>query len=131
MRRDFLLTESEETFLNTLTLPWQCIKEGNYCWLLISNYPVPKGYNVSSVNVALMIPPGYPTAQIDMAYFFPHLTRVDARPIGALAFKMINGVQYQRWSRHRTAANPWRPGVDDVSTHLQLVSYWFERELKK
>jgi len=130
MRSDFLLPEADQLFLESYGLPWEAIREGNSQWLLIRGFPVPLGYNVNSVCVALMIPPGYPVAQIDMAYFHPHLSKKDGRPIGALAFHMINGQQFQRWSRHRTASNPWRPGVDDVSTHLQMVSYWFERELK-
>jgi hypothetical protein len=131
MRRDFLMTASETDFLNSLGLPWQALKEGSYNWLIVNNYPVPEGYNVSCVDVALMIPPGYPVTQIDMAYFFPHLARRDNKQIGALAHQIISGVQYQRWSRHRTASNPWRPGIDDVSTHLQLVNHWFEREIIK
>jgi hypothetical protein len=127
----FCLTEQEESFLTSINTTWNRITEGRGTWLIVSNYPVPSGYNRSSVNVALMIPPGYPVSQIDMAYFFPHLHRLDGRPIGALAFRIINGIQYQRWSRHRSAENPWRPGVDDVATHLQMVNYWLERELKK
>ena len=99
--------------------------------MIINNYPVPDGYNVKSVSVALMIMPGYPSVQIDMAFFHPHLTRTNGKPIGALAYQSVNGTQYQRWSRHRTGSNPWRPGIDDVSTHLQLVNFWFDRELKK
>ena len=131
MRVDFLFPETDQLFLKSLGLPWETIREGNYQWLLIRDYPVPNGYNVAKVCVALMIPPGYPSAQIDMAYFYPHLAKTDGKPIGALAFQIIGGVTYQRWSRHRTGTNPWRPGIDDVSTHLQLVDYWFERELKK
>ena len=131
MRKDFSLPESDETFLNSSGFQWETFKEGSYNWLLIHNYPVPSGYNVNSVTVALLIFPGYPVLQIDMAFFYPNLERANKKPIGALAHQMIIGQKYQRWSRHRTSSNPWRPGVDDVSTHLQLVNYWFERELMK
>jgi len=131
MKRDFFLPEGDQQFLESLHLPWETVKDGNNSWLIIHDYPVPEGYNVSNVSVALLIPPGYSTAQIDMAFFHPHLSRKDGKKIGALAFQAIKGIQYQRWSRHRTGANPWRPGIDDVSTHFQLVNYWFDRELKK
>jgi hypothetical protein len=131
MRRDFILPESDVEFLNKLGLEWETLKEVNRNWVIIHRYPVPKGYNVSQVSVALLIAPGYPTSQIDMAYFLPHLQRLDHKKIGALAIQMIETKQYQRWSRHRTAANPWRPGIDELSTHMQLVDYWFERELLK
>jgi hypothetical protein len=38
--------------------------------------------------------------------------------------------RYQQWSRHRTAQNPWRPGLDNVCTHLLQVNNWLEREFK-
>lgn len=128
MRKQFVLPESDTEFLDSLGLQWETIN-GN--WLILHQFPVPEGYNVSVVSVALMIPPGYPIAQIDMAYFSPHLARVSGRGIGALSFQNIDGKIYQRWSRHRTGENPWRPGVDDISTHLSLVRNWFERELSK
>ena len=78
-----------------------------------------------------MIPDNYSDSQIDMVYFNPHLARADGRAIGALATQTIAGVSWQRWSRHRTGANPWRPGVDDVASHLALVDEWLRREFSK
>ena len=95
------------------------------------NFTVPDGYNVEKADVALLIHPTYPTAQIDMAYFFPALIRNDRAKIKALANQSIEGKIYQRWSRHRTPQNPWRSGLDDVSTHLELVKNWLLREFKK
>jgi hypothetical protein len=130
MKRDFLLPENDQAFVDALKFGLETIIDGSQ-WLCIHNYPVPAGYNIKEVCVALMIPPGYPTTQLDMAYFFPPLIRQDGRPIAALASQAINGKTFQRWSRHRTGENPWRPGVDDISTHLSMVTSWFERELKK
>ncbi len=130
MRREFMLPEIDVEFLESLKLDWETISSGGN-WLLIHKVPVPEGYNLAEVTTALMIAPGYPVSQIDMAYFYPHLTRNDGKGIGALASHVIDNKNFQRWSRHRTAENPWRPGLDDVSTHLQLVHYWFERELNK
>ena len=130
MRRDFSLPEVDLDHLNSLGLEWETVKEANVNWLLIYKYPVPNGFNVPEVTVAVMIQPGYPVAQLDMAYFYPHLQLLTQRQIGALTFQQIEGKVFQRWSRHRTAANPWRPGIDDLSTHLASVSFWFQRELQ-
>ena len=82
------------------------------------------------ISAALKIDPGYPVAQIDMVYFDPPLQLVNKnRQPGALANQAILGKNWQRWSRHRTGHNPWRPGLDDISTHLLLVENWLEREL--
>lgn len=131
MRRQFHLPETDNEYLAVLNLPWEAIKDGATQWVLINDFPVLEGYNISKVNVAVNIQPGYPVAPLDMAYFFPHLQLLNRKQIGALAFHSIDGKVYQRWSRHRTAANPWRPGLDDLSTHLELVKFWFERELRK
>lgn len=131
MRRHFALPEADEEFLNSSGLRWETLLESGVRWLLVHDFPVPPGYNVATVTVALRIETGYPDAQLDMAYFFPALARADGRPIGALSSQALDGKTLQRWSRHRTGENPWRPGIDDVSTHLMLVENWFRREFQK
>jgi hypothetical protein len=131
MRREFILPEQDVDFLNALGLPWETLMHGGCSWLIISDYPVPPGFTVASVQIALQIQVGYPVVQIDMAYFFPHLQLVSQAPIGALTFQPIDGNIFQRWSRHRTPDNPWRPGIDDLSTHLSAINSWLIRELVK
>ena len=66
-----------------------------------------------------------------MVFFFPALARKDNQSIGAIqSAQALDGKSFQRWSRHRTATAPWRPGEDDVSSHLVLVDDWLEREFK-
>lgn len=132
MHRQFVLPSFDVLHLDSTGLAWETILEANgNRWLLIHDRPVPEGYTIRKTTVALQIAPSYPDAQIDMAYFHPHLARTDAKPIGALVLHDIVGTSYQRWSRHRTGEAPWRPGDDDVSTHLVLVDDWLERELAK
>ena len=128
LRKDFLMPEADKEYLAASSFNFETVQEGSNQWLIVRDFPVPSGYNTDKVDVALMIPPGYPTAQIDMAYFHPPLVRTDGRAINALSSQSIEGKNYQRWSRHRTGQHPWRPEVDDVSTHLSLVSHWLERE---
>lgn len=131
MRRQFQLPEEDINYLESLNLPWEAINEGGMHWVIIDDYPVCPGYNVEKVSVAIKIETGYPRSPLDMAYFFPALQRMDGKGIKALSFQPLDGKQYQRWSRHRTGANPWREGIDDLSTHIGLVSFWFEQEFKK
>ncbi len=128
MRREFLLPEEDNDYLEGYHSNWEAITVGPQRWLILENYPIPHGYNVKEVKLALRIDSGYPNSQIDMVYFFPHLRRLDNKPIGALANQIIENVGYQRWSRHRTPNNPWRPGIDNLHTHLMLIDYWLERE---
>jgi hypothetical protein len=131
MRKDFQLPQEDVIFLDGLGLPWEAINDQGMQWVIVHDYPVVSGYNLEKVSVAVKIETGYPRTQLDMAYFYPALQRLDGKAINAISGQPIDGKQFQRWSRHRTGANPWREGVDDLSTHLALVSFWFEQEFIK
>jgi hypothetical protein len=131
MRREFLLGEEDEACLNSTGHQWETVLDAKVKWLIIRQYPIPVGYSVATADTALRIPPSYPDDQIDMVYFYPALSLVSGRAILALTPLVVEGRQYQQWSRHRTAANPWRPGIDNICTHLLQVNTWLERELRK
>lgn len=128
MRREFDLPEADREFLDARGRLWETILNGQR-WLLVGNYEVCSGYNHAEVTVALSIESAYPDSQIDMAYFFPALSLSSGRAIGALTDQPIDGKSFQRWSRHRTPQNPWRPEVDCVATHLIQVDEWLRREV--
>lgn len=130
MRRDFDIFPEDLEFLENSGFQWEAIKDRNQLWIVIYDYPLPKGYNQKLINVAVNIPSGYPRAQIDMVYFYPAISREDGKPIGALTNRAIDGKNWQRWSRHRTHENPWREGIDNIATHLALVEFWLIREFK-
>lgn len=131
-RREFELPPCDVEFLDSQHPDWESIRNGLANWLLVGQFVLPAGYSVVTTQVALRIEPGYPDTQIDMAYFYPPLRRQDGKSIPATeSTEMIDGKTFQRWSRHRTAANPWRPGIDDVSTHLVQVQHWLAREFPK
>lgn len=131
MRREFRLPESDEEYLNVSYHQWETIIEAGTRWLIIHVYQIPGGYNVSTASAAIVVTPSYPDAELDMVYFHPYLELVGGRTINALSPHPLDGKQWQRWSRHRTAQNPWRPGVDDISTHLSLIDDWLVRELSR
>lgn len=113
--------------LNASGYSWETRRDGSTQWFIIRNFPIPDGYNVQQADVALLIESGYPDVQIDMAFFSPPLLRKDGKPINNLTPRPILGMTWQQWSRHRTPQNPWRPGIDDISTHIELVRYWLEK----
>ena len=130
-RRQFEMPQEDVEYLKSLGLRWETLSESSGMWLVLYEFPVMDGYNTSNTTVAIKIEPGYPRAQLDMAYFYPHLARRDGQPIGALTVQSIDGLIFQRWSRHRTPQNPWREGIDNVATHIGLVSFWFKQEFQK
>lgn len=132
MSQQILLPAEDREFLNKVHgQNWETVSDGGNLWLLMHEYPIPAGYDHSKVTLALLIPAMYPDVQIDMAYCYPALSLSSGRTIPNLLQQQINGKQFQGWSRHRTAENPWRLGIDDVSGHLTLVQHWFERELNR
>ena len=129
MRRMFQLPAEDEATLDALGFSWETLIEGPRRWLLIHNYAITEGFNVKSTDLALSIDSLYPDTQIDMVYFYPALAKLDGGGINALSDLPFDGKIFQQWSRHRTGENPWRPGVDDIGTHLLLVDHWLEREV--
>ena len=131
MRKAFQLSEEDEECLAQGGRVWEAIREGDAKWLILPGQHIPDGYNVGVAAAALKIPPKYPDEQIDMVYFHPPLALKTGRVIANLSMTTLDGKQYQQWSRHRTPANPWRPGIDNVCTHLLQVDTWLQRELSK
>jgi hypothetical protein len=128
-RRQHRLPAEDEESLDALGYPWEIISSGSI-WLLIENYAVPEGYTVKNTTLALLIPPAYPAAEIDMAYFYPALAKTSGRGITAIAMQQLDGKNFQRWSRHRQAGD-WQPGVDSIITHLSLVDNWLKEDVNR
>src|ERR1700728_1788822 len=112
LSQTFELPEAECRYLDQLGLTWECIKEGETRWLIVRGWQTPEGYNHRQVDLALLIPPLYPDAQIDMVYFRPFLARTDGRAIQKLTECVIQRERWQRWCRQRTQHKPWRSGND-------------------
>jgi hypothetical protein len=128
-RREFSLPEEDTAYLNGINLTWETVRKGGL-WLIIYNYSLPAGYLTATAELALMIPPNYPATEIDMVYFHPDLRKLAGSPIRATTPQIIDDRPFQRWSRHRTPGQ-WRPGIDDISTHLLLVDKWLINELSR
>jgi len=69
-RRQFALIPDDAAFLDTLGLHWEALRDANRLWVIIYDMPLPAGFQVGTANVAIEIAPGYPTSQLDMAYFY-------------------------------------------------------------
>lgn len=128
IRKDFDLPEEDEEFLDSLGLLWEAIGNQPGMWVVINDYPIPPGYNVTKADVALSIVGTYPAAQIDMAYFYPPLVKNSGRIINNVFEQPLGAKKFQGWSRHRKAGE-WRPGVDCIATHLCLVDNWLIKDL--
>lgn len=128
MRRQFELPEIDREYLEASGRSWETIVEGKVRWLLIHQFPITSGYNVTEAIAAFQIEQNYPSTEIDMVYFYPPLARQDGRTINNLSEQSLDEKRFQRWSRHRTQQNKWKPDEDYLGTHVALVTDWLSRE---
>lgn len=121
-RRFFSLLPIDEQHLDRTANLWEtCLTPEGNRWLLINDYPLPQGYTHQHVRLALLIPAGYPSTEIDMFYLYPAVGLTSGVAIPCADYTVvIDGVSFQRWSRHRST-HPWNPATDNVITHLALV----------
>jgi hypothetical protein len=131
MRRDFALPAEDMEWLEARGKPFELVTDGGILRVVVHEFAVPTGYDVDSVEANVRIESGYPDTQIDMVYFSPAMALASGKAIGALSTDSFDGKTWQRWSRHRTGTNPWRPGIDNLATHFALVHDWLEREVRK
>lgn len=130
-RREKELPEQDCLFLDGLKKRWEVINDGS-TWVLVYDFALPDGYTESTVTLAIRIESGYPLAHLDMMYVHPTLQRKDGKKINAVdCMQPLDQKQFQRWSRHRTANNPWVSGQDSLETHFYLVEEFFRVELSK
>lgn len=130
LRKEFALPEEDEDQLNAGGYLWETIVEpgGKKRWLLVHRFSIPAGYRQREATIAIAIPSGYPTGKLDMVWVSPSLELESGRQIAATqSTEIIRGQPFQRWSRHYTPANPWKPEYN-VVTHLLLARAWFARE---
>lgn len=132
LRRDFQLLPDDTRFLDEYELPWETVLDGSQ-WVLVHGFSSQSdGYNHATVTIAIRLDTGYPNTQLDMVYVSPALSRKDGQPINRTEVtQSIAGQSYQRWSRHRSDKNPWKPGQDGIGSHIFLIEDWFAREFEK
>ena len=130
LRRQFEPLPIDRQFLDEYGLPWETLVDGSQ-WVLIHDFPTHPGYTHPAATIAVRMETGYPNTELNMVYLYPALARKDGLPIGATqATETIDGKIFQRWSRHRTAPNPWKIGQDNLGSHVILVEDWLAREFE-
>ena len=127
-RRDFAMLPKDEAHLVALGIEWDAINENGRRWLILRSYPLPDGYTLPSVDIAIDVPPSYPGAQLDMFFCRPAVVRTSGEPIPQTEHtEIILTLPHQRWSRHRD----WNSACDTLATHLTLIDECFLREVEK
>jgi hypothetical protein len=109
--------------------PWETIIEAGRRWLMIPHFPLPAGYNREACRLAIEMPASYPGAQLDMFFCDPPVMLLNgAAPPMTEHRETIDGVPFQRWSRHRPDGT-WSPSKDSLATHFGLIDTSLTREV--
>lgn len=128
--RAFALRDEDEDYLSKSDLKLETIIEGGRRWAILRDFPLPAGYTCSATDIAIEVPPTYPTAQLDMFYCYPHLALTSGGAIPQTqSSQTIEGKSYQRWSRHRTGATTWKPESDSIITHIAIIADAIAKEV--
>ena len=132
----YKLPERDIAFLDSLGTKWEAGSEGGMGYVIIYNVGIDTDYYTikgagDKMNILLMLPPGYPNSQIDMASFYPHLQAADGHNIPNLhyTFYKVKGNEWQTWSRHRTGGDYWNPETDGIASHLAYIDLFLQREV--
>lgn len=130
VNRAFQLRSEDENYLALRSESTETIVDGDNRWFILHGYNLPEGYRQKVVDIAVLMPPSYPAAQLDMFFCSPHLSLESGRPIPQTQSRQtIAGVSYQRWSRHRSGATAWNPAKDSLISHIALIEDAIAREV--
>src|SRR5258708_495793 len=102
------------------------IEDGGQKALVLHDVSLPAGrYDVATVDVLVLLPPGFPDVGPDMFYTNPWVRLVPqgCHPKAADQPQPFQGKPWQRWSRH---SSEWRAGRDGIHTVITRVHYSFE-----
>lgn len=124
VRRQFPLSADDQEYLDNSFPGWETI-EGR--WVLLHDFPIRSGFTVQNVTAAIQIPSMYPATPLDMVFFYPAVLRADGTVIRAAdCTQVIDGKEFQRWSRHYRPGS-WHPNEDNLATHVLAIRDWLDR----
>lgn len=120
-----LIPESDRDFLNEKGYIFKIIPQGGQVHLILEQVPFSELYAPRVADILIMIPVGYPNAQLDMFWTFPEIRLVDGNLPQATEHRQdFHGRTWQRWSRHPSV---WRAGVDNLRTFISMIKKEIEK----
>lgn len=117
-----LLPEIDREFLEQKGFDYEAAKAGNDTHVFLKNWQFPAAYSPRVAEVKVILPAGYPNANLDMWWTNPTVRLASgASPKNCDHHETINGVTWQRWSRHFPPDRPWRVGTDNLRTFITVM----------
>ena len=121
------LPDADIAYLAGLDIEHQIEAEAGMTCVVLRDWPLPAGFNHSTVDLLVRLTPGYPDVAPDMWWFSPAVyTAAGAALPNTGATGSYLGRQWQRWSRH-LSADQWRSGIDGLESYVALIRSDLER----
>jgi hypothetical protein len=121
-----LVPEVDREFLLAKGYKFKAKRVGADVHIIIEDFSLPAAYAPRAANMLIVLPAGYPNANLDMFRTIPDVRLTSgAWPKNADARETHDGVSWQRWSRHFNSA--WRQGVDNLKTFIASIKHELEK----
>jgi hypothetical protein len=115
------LPPADAAFLAERGIAYTVVMDGPMTCVILPDWPVPPGYNRTSVDLLLRLPPGFPDVPPDMWWVDPALQLAGGGVVEATQLtESYLDRSWQRWSRH-FAPGQWRSGTDNLESFLARI----------
>jgi hypothetical protein len=123
---DNILPEIDRDFLAEKGFNYTATDVGNSILVVLKEFAFPEAYNPRTADLLIVLPAGYPNANVDMFYTCPDVKLASGSwPLNCDGRVNYCGQEWQQWSRHFKVQ--WRQGVDSLRTFIASI----RRELSK
>jgi len=121
-----LLPEIDREFLASKGYKHRVKRVGQDIHVMIDDFSLPSAYTPQSATMLIILPAGYPNANLDMFRTIPDVKLANGNwPERADVRETHAGVSWQRWSRHFNTA--WRQGVDNLRTFIASIKHELDK----
>lgn len=93
-------------------------EEPDYVVLVITDWPLPAGYNKTRTNLLVRMPRSYPFGKPDMFWVDKEVRLANSQPPRQTNTEQVLGAEWLRFSWH---AGKWDPARDNLRTFLAFI----------
>ena len=97
-----------------------------WSFLVVSDYPLPAGFEPNRVQLLIKLPPGFPDSAPDMFWVHPAVRAPNGSIPRSTSTERLLDKDWQRFSWH-LAAGAWKPGISNLRDFLRCVYSRFLR----
>ncbi len=121
-----LIPEIDREFLVEKGFKFSARRFDSEVHVILHDFEFPEAYLPRTSDVLIVLPAGYPNANLDMFRTRPDVKLANGSwPDRAEPHVTYGNESWQQWSRH--FKNPWRQGIDNLRTFVTSI----RRELAK